>query len=73
MLKNSVVKLPCRKLVQVNGKDASRFLQGILTNDINHLKERSSMYAGFLTAKGRILGDCNVIRVNVCITTHYQF
>ena len=67
MLKDSVVKLSSRKLVQVEGKDASRFLQGILTNDINKLKQRSSMYASFLTAKGRILGDCNVIRVNVCI------
>lgn len=47
-----------RKLIKVQGSDASVFLQGLITNDMRHFEEGSkSMYAMFLNNKGRVLYD----------------
>lgn len=42
-------------LLQVAGEDAVTFLQGQLTNDIKLLDGTNSQYAGYCTAKGRLL------------------
>ncbi|ACT50111.1 CAF17-like 4Fe-4S cluster assembly/insertion protein YgfZ [Methylovorus glucosotrophus] len=42
-------------LLQVDGEDTITFLQGQLTNDINLLNGSNSHYAGYCTAKGRLL------------------
>jgi hypothetical protein len=42
-------------LLQVDGADAVTFLQGQLTNDIKLLDGSNSQYAGYCTAKGRLL------------------
>ncbi|KAI9559684.1 hypothetical protein GHT06_013689 [Daphnia sinensis] len=48
-----------RGIVKVSGKDAGPFLQGLMTNDIKHLDEKTkySMYCMFLNTQGRILYD----------------
>jgi folate-binding protein YgfZ len=42
-------------LLQVAGEDAATFLQGQLTNDVKQLDGTNSQYAGYCTAKGRLL------------------
>ncbi|KAJ8713913.1 hypothetical protein PYW08_007533 [Mythimna loreyi] len=47
-----------RGLVKVSGPEAAQFLQGLITNDMNHFEEGAkSMYAMFLNNKGRVLYD----------------
>ncbi|KAJ8724036.1 hypothetical protein PYW07_008016 [Mythimna separata] len=47
-----------RGLVKVSGPEAAVFLQGLITNDMNHFDEGAkSMYAMFLNNKGRVLYD----------------
>ncbi|XP_072388119.1 putative transferase CAF17 homolog, mitochondrial [Diabrotica undecimpunctata] len=47
-----------RSLIHVSGNDSTEFLQGLVTNDINHLRQNfHSMYAMFLNTKGRVLYD----------------
>lgn len=54
----SLVRLDQRTLLRVAGDDVSDFLQGLITNDIRHLKEGAvSIYSVFLSTKGRILYD----------------
>lgn len=50
--------LESRRLIKVSGHDAPVFLQGLITNDMQHFEEgASSMYAMFLNNKGRVLYD----------------
>lgn len=65
LCKSGLVQLPTRRLLQVQGTDAARFLQGILTNDMRMLEDggQRAIYGAFLTTKGRVLGDANVIHV----------
>ncbi|KAI3383383.1 hypothetical protein SNEBB_009016 [Seison nebaliae] len=51
-----------RSLVLIKGDEAATFLQGILTNDILHLKKRDCCYSFLLNARGRILYDAIVYR-----------
>jgi folate-binding Fe-S cluster repair protein YgfZ len=61
-----VVRLANRRLLQLQGVDASRFLQAILTNDMKSVaKPGDALYGGFLTTKGRLLGDCSVVQTQV--------
>ena len=45
----------------VAGADRASFLQGLLTNDIQALKEGSGCYAAWLTPQGRMLTDMHVL------------
>ncbi|XP_065561209.1 putative transferase CAF17 homolog, mitochondrial [Artemia franciscana] len=55
---------PNRGLVRVSGVDSAPFLQGLITNDINHLEKQPSMYTMFLNRQGRVLFDVVVFREN---------
>lgn len=57
--KSEVVEcLNSRGILRVSGKEASLFLQGLITNDMRHLEEGAqSMYTMFLNTKGRVLYD----------------
>ncbi|KAF1334113.1 Transferase caf17 mitochondrial-like, partial [Globisporangium splendens] len=60
---HGVVRLANRRLLQLQGVDASRFIQAILTNDMKSvMKPGDTLYGGFLTTKGRLLGDCSVVQ-----------
>ena len=50
-------KLHNRALIKVSGDDALTFLQGLITNDINRLKDEGIVYALMLTPKSRFLYD----------------
>ncbi|PQM56597.1 MAG: folate-binding protein YgfZ [Rhodobacteraceae bacterium] len=52
-----------RKLIRVSGEDARKFLQGILTNDINKAT-CSIIYSGILTPQGKYLFDFFVWNFN---------
>jgi len=46
-----------RALIKVHGKDTSTFLQGLITNDIQFLKNTNAIYSMLLNARGRVLYD----------------
>ena len=52
-----------RKLIRLNGKDAKKFLQGIITNDIDKAN-CSVIYSGILTPQGKYLFDFFVWGLN---------
>ncbi len=49
--------LPDRGLVEINGPDAAKFLQGLITNDIEKVRPGGALFAGLLTPKGKIISD----------------
>lgn len=52
-----------RAFVRVHGKDAVRFLQGLLSNDVEGLEVGSARYALLLTPKARVIADPRVLRL----------
>jgi folate-binding protein YgfZ len=56
------VKLSDRGLISIAGPDAPRFLQDLITADIESLDINRARYAGLLTPQGKILFDFFIIR-----------
>ncbi len=50
-----------RGKLAVTGGEASSFLQGQVTNDVEALKPGRGCYAAFLTHKGKMLGDLRIL------------
>ena len=50
-----------RGVIRVSGADATVFLQGLLTNDVERLEPGEARYAALLTPQGKILFDMIVI------------
>ncbi|EUC47319.1 hypothetical protein COCMIDRAFT_90605 [Bipolaris oryzae ATCC 44560] len=48
--------LPHRRLIALSGPDTAKFLQGLITNNVDPDRS-SSFYSAFLDARGRILWD----------------
>jgi folate-binding protein YgfZ len=51
-----------RAVIRVSGEDATSFLQGLLTNDVERLHPSEARYAALLTPQGKILFDMIVVR-----------
>ena len=51
-----------RGVVSVSGADATSFLQGLLTNDVEGLRPTEARYAALLTPQGKILFDMIAVR-----------
>ncbi len=51
------VQIPNRGLIHIEGEERYEFLQNIITNDIEELKSKGSLYACLLTAHGKFLHD----------------
>jgi folate-binding protein YgfZ len=51
-----------RGVISVSGADASTFLQGLLTNDVERLSPSEARYAALLTPQGKILFDMIAVR-----------
>jgi tRNA-modifying protein YgfZ len=51
-----------RGVISVSGADATSFLQGLLTNDVERLAPSEARYAALLTPQGKILFDMIVVR-----------
>jgi folate-binding protein YgfZ len=56
-----VVRRTDRGVLAVAGAERATWLQGLLTNDVESLKEGGSCYAAYLTPQGRLIADMNVI------------
>lgn len=56
-----VVRRADRGVLAVTGADRGPWLQGLLTNDVESLKEGESRYAAYLTPQGRMISDMNVV------------
>lgn len=56
-----VVRRTDRGVLAVAGAERATWLQGLLTNDVESLKEGESCYAAYLTPQGRMIADMNVI------------
>jgi len=57
----SVAYLPDRAVLKVAGPAARGFLQGLITNDIDKVRDGTSIHAGLLTPQGKILFDFFVV------------
>ena len=55
-MSNNII-LSDRAIIEINGLDRKDFLQGLITNDINKVKQNTLIYAAMLNAKGRFLYD----------------
>src|SRR5579875_4211727 len=59
----AVAALDDRAFLRVTGSDATRWLNGMVTNSVQALAPGEGCYAFLLNAQGRILGDCTVYRI----------
>jgi tRNA-modifying protein YgfZ len=46
-----------RAIIEISGDDRKKFLQGLLTNDINKASEKNLIYSAMLNSQGRFLYD----------------
>jgi len=65
MEKDQVVILEKRGVILVSGKDAKDFLQNIITNDINKVSYKDSVFAALLTPQGKYLNEFFIIQNNI--------
>jgi tRNA-modifying protein YgfZ len=56
-----IARLPERSTVAVEGPDAEKFLQDLITNDLDLLKSQSAVHAGLLSPQGKILFEFIVV------------
>ena len=56
-----VVRRQDRGVLALNGADRVAWLQGLVTNDVENMKEGERRYAAYLTPQGRMITDMNVI------------
>lgn len=56
-----ITPLPARGIVRVSGADTNKFLQGLITSDIEKLSDKSALYSAFLTPQGKYLHDFFVV------------
>ena len=61
MKKDQVVILEKRGVILISGDDAKDFLQNIITNDINKVSNKNSIFAALLTPQGKYLSDFFII------------
>ena len=65
MKKDQVVILEKRGVILVSGEDAKDFLQNIITNDINKVSYKNSVFAALLTPQGKYLNEFFIIQNNI--------
>ena len=51
-----------RGLIEVSGKEAIQFLNGLITNDVVKLENNSQMSAAFPNAQGRLIAAVRVFK-----------
>jgi len=65
-----VFDLGFRSRIEVRGEDRVRWLNGMLTNDVQGLGENEGNYSFVLNAQGRIQGDCQTFRLQDRLILH---
>ena len=63
MEKNEVITLEDRGFIEVKGPEAKDFLQNIVTNDIEKISEKSTIFSSILTPQGKYLFDFFIIKL----------
>tara|TARA_Y100000590_G_scaffold222569_1_gene251906 strand:+ start:522 stop:1412 length:891 start_codon:yes stop_codon:yes gene_type:complete len=64
MEKNEVSTLDDRGFIQVNGPEAKDFLQNIITNDLEKVTNKSTVFSSILTPQGKYLFEFFVLKLN---------
>ena len=59
---NNIYTLEDRGIIYINGIDAKKFLQNIVTTDVEKINEKSSVFSSLLTPQGKYLFDFNIIK-----------
>jgi len=54
---NKIIILEDRSILEISGPDRGKFLQGLITNDINKATEKNLIFSVMLNAQGRFLYD----------------
>ncbi len=62
MNKNNIYTLEDRGILYLQGEDILEFLQNIITNDINKVKDNYSCFSSLLTPQGKYLFDFIVVK-----------
>jgi tRNA-modifying protein YgfZ len=57
-----MILLEDRGVIQITGTDATSFLQGLITNDINQASEDNLLYTAMLTPQGKFLFDFFILK-----------
>ncbi len=56
-------KLETRSILEITGPDRKKFLQGLITNDVNKATEKNLIYSAMLNAQGRFLYDFFIFEI----------
>ena len=56
--------LEYRKIIKIYGTDATKFLQNILSNDINNVGDHNLQYNLLLTPQGKVLYDFFIFKIS---------
>src|ERR1700759_2679673 len=59
---SAIAPLSDRAFLRVTGTDATRWLNGMVTNSVQALAPGEGCYNFLLNAQGRILADCTIFR-----------
>ena len=62
--KNTITAIPNIGTLKVTGTDATQFLQGQFTCNINELTESNSFFTAFCNAKGRTISTLLILKNN---------
>ena len=62
MKKNQINILKDRGIILVSGRDSKEFLQNIVTNDINKVKETNTIFSGIFTPQGKYLYEFFILK-----------
>ncbi len=56
-----VALLGARGVLRISGADARTWLQGLVTNDVEHIATSGARFAAFLTPQGKIIADFFIV------------
>ena len=62
MKKDQVIILEKRGVILISGEDSKDFLQNIVTNDMNKVSNKSSIFSALLTPQGKYLSEFFIIK-----------
>jgi folate-binding protein YgfZ len=63
-MNNEIIILKDRSLLEIQGADRKKFLQSLITNDINKLAADSLIYSALLNPQGRFLYDFFIFEID---------
>ena len=61
-MKNNVYILDDRSVLYISGEDAKKFLQNLISNDINKVTDNFSCFASLLTPQGKFLYEFIIVK-----------